>query len=41
MMAGMSSGARAMAGRAGQVSQAVSNFGKGRGQASAETDALV
>ena len=33
MMAGMSSGARAMSGRAGQVSQAVSNFGKGRGQA--------
>ena len=32
MLSGMSSGAKAIAGRAGQVSRAVSNFGQGRGQ---------
>ncbi len=32
MLSGMSTGAKAMAGRAGQVSRAVSNFGQGRGQ---------
>jgi hypothetical protein len=33
MLSGMSTGAKALAGRAGQVSRAVSNFGQGRGQA--------
>ena len=32
MFSGMSTGAKAVAGRAGQVSRAVSNFGLGRGQ---------
>lgn len=32
MLSGLSSGAKAVAGRAGQVSRAVSNFGQGRGQ---------
>ncbi len=37
IVSGLSSGARAVRGRAGQVSQAVSNFGQGRGRRYADS----